>query len=104
MATSPPTRKLVGVERHCLGFVADAVILPAEADAAVLACEGTTIGDGDAMGIAAEIVEHLFGSAERAFGVDDRGDAATADFCFQLSARRPSPRREKASTNVSSSH
>ena len=42
-------------------------------------------------------------SAERAFGVDDRGDAATADFCFQLSARRPSPRREKASTNVSSS-
>jgi len=68
--------ELVGVERHCLGFVADAVILPAEADAAVLAGEETTIGDGDAMGIAAEIVEHLLGSAERAFGVDDPGDAA----------------------------
>ena len=68
--------ELVDGERHCLGFVADAVILPAETDTTVLAGEETAVGDGDAMGIAAEIVEHLLGSAERAFGVDDPGDAA----------------------------
>src|SRR5437868_15326492 len=29
------------------------------------------IGDGDAMGVAAEILQHVFGSAEGWFGVDD---------------------------------
>src|SRR6266849_4002325 len=47
-----------------------AVIAPAEADAIVLDVEQTAIGDGDAVGIAAEIGEHLFGAAKRRFGVD----------------------------------
>ena len=29
------------------------------------------IGDGDAMGITTEVTEHLFGTAEGCFGVDD---------------------------------
>ena len=68
--------ELVDSERHCLGLVAGAVVLPPETDMAVFAGEETTIGDGDAMGIAAEIVEHLLGSAERALGIDHPGNAA----------------------------
>jgi len=30
-----------------------------------------TVGDGDAVGVAAEIAEHLFGPGERRLGVDD---------------------------------
>jgi hypothetical protein len=85
--------ELVDSERHCLGFVAGAVVLLPETDMAVFAGEETTIGDGDAMGIAAEIVEHLrqftkpplhpirfdvrkllTSSAERALGVDHPSD------------------------------
>ena len=29
------------------------------------------VGDGDAMGIACQVVEHMLGAAERWFGVDD---------------------------------
>lgn len=36
---------------------------------------GQSIGDGDAMGVAAEIGEHLFRPAERWFGVDDPFEA-----------------------------
>src|SRR5205807_2192482 len=53
-----------------------AVVFPAEADAAVLAGEETAVGDGDAVGVAAEIVENLLRPAERAFGVNDPFDAA----------------------------
>jgi hypothetical protein len=68
--------ELVGGERHCLSFVACAVVLPLETDTIILAGEETAVGDGDAMGVAAEIVEHLLGSAERPFDLDDPGDAA----------------------------
>jgi hypothetical protein len=53
-----------------------AIILPAEADPARGQTDQAAVGDGDAMGIAAEIIEHLLGSAERALGVDDPANCA----------------------------
>ena len=70
------TNELVRVERHHLALVVGAIILPAKADTTVLAGEEPAVGDGDAMGVAAEIVEHLLRSAEWAFGIDDPFDIA----------------------------
>src|SRR5438270_7232278 len=57
-------------------LVVVAIILPAEADPALGKTDQAAVGDGDAMGIAAEIIEHLLGSAERALGVDDPANGA----------------------------
>src|SRR5271166_3529358 len=65
--------ELVGVQRHRLGLVLAAMILPPKADAAIAAIEKTAVGDGDAMRVAAEIVEDLRGAGKRAFGKDDPG-------------------------------
>ena len=61
-----------------LDLSSGAIILPAEADA-VVAVEKPAIGDGDAMGVAAEVVEDLCGTAERALGVDDPFDLRGAE-------------------------
>ena len=55
-------------------LVVMAIILPAEADPALGKTDQAAVGDGDAMGIAAEIIKHLLGSAERSLGVDDPCD------------------------------
>jgi hypothetical protein len=65
------TDELVGVERHHLGFVAGAIVLPTEADAGILTGEEPAVCDRDAMGVAPQIVEDLLWSCERAFGVND---------------------------------
>ncbi len=46
------------------------VVSVAEADCAVLASEEALVRDGDPMGIAPEVGEHLPGTAEGRFGVD----------------------------------
>src|SRR5690349_3157459 len=63
--------QLIGAKGHHLLLVVVAIILPAEADPALGKTDQTAVGDGDAMSIAAEIIEHLLGSAERALGVDN---------------------------------
>ena len=59
-------------ERHRLPPVGpvDAVVLPAERDAVVVGRDQTAIGDGDAVGVAREIAQHLLGPGERVLGVD----------------------------------
>jgi hypothetical protein len=47
------------------------IILPAEGDLIVLEGDEAMVGDGDAMGVAAEIAEDVMGTAERGFGIDD---------------------------------
>ena len=68
--------ELTGVERHHFDHAALAIVLPGEADFAVGEREEPAIGDGDAMGIAAEIGERLARAAERRLGVDHPIDAA----------------------------
>ena len=68
--------ELASIERHHLGFVARAVVFPPEANTAVLTIEKPAVGDGNAMGVAAEIVENLLRPAEGPLGVDHPLDLA----------------------------
>ena len=47
------------------------IVSPAEEDAIVLEGHEAMVGDGDAMGVAGQVVENLFGTAEGWLGVDD---------------------------------
>ena len=65
-----PPNELIGGERHHLGLAVMAIIFPGEVDLAVGEPGETRVCEGDAMGIAAEIGQHLIGSGERALGID----------------------------------
>ena len=52
------------------------IVFPAERNLAVGHADQARVGDGDAVGIAAEIGQHLLWSAEWRLGVDDPFDAA----------------------------
>jgi len=65
------TQKLFGGNRHLALLVTVSVILPAEGDVAISHRQEPMIGDGDAVGVACQIVEHILRSAEGAFAVDD---------------------------------
>jgi hypothetical protein len=53
----------------CLGPMG--IVFPAERDLAVLEGEQARVGDGDAMGVAGQVMEDVFGSAEGWLGVND---------------------------------
>ena len=46
-------------------------VAPAEGDVAVFERNESVVGDGDAMGVGAEITQGMFGASERSLGVDD---------------------------------
>jgi hypothetical protein len=54
-----PARRTVG-----------AVVLPAERDAGVIGCNEVAVRDGDAVGAAGKIAQHLLGSRERRLAED----------------------------------
>ena len=64
------TQELFGGYRHLALLVAVSVVFPAECDVAVGHGQEPMIGDGDAVGVACQIVEHILRSAEGAFAVD----------------------------------
>jgi hypothetical protein len=51
--------ELIGAKRHCPGLAVVSIVLPGEADLAVGERDQSAVGDGDAMGAAAEISQHL---------------------------------------------
>src|SRR5208283_908570 len=57
--------ELLGREGHRLLAVVIPVILPAEADLALVHGHQAVVGDGDAMGIAPDVVENLCRARER---------------------------------------
>src|SRR6266508_6911899 len=63
--------ELVGFEGHDLGLAGAAIVLPGEADPAVIEGHDAAVGDGDAVGVARQIGEHLFWPPDRRLGVDD---------------------------------
>ena len=65
-----------GVEPHDLCRAVLAIVLPGEGDMIVVECDEPAVGDGDAMGVAAEIGQDLCGSAEGPLGVNDPVDAS----------------------------
>src|SRR5271166_6358191 len=66
--------EFVSGERHDLGLAVLAIVLPRETDIAVVKPNQSAVGDGNTVGVTAEIAEHLFGSREWGFGKDDPVD------------------------------
>lgn len=56
--------KLVGVQRHEFCLAAMAIVSPAERDFAVDHVDQAGVGDGNTVGVAAKIGQHLLWSAE----------------------------------------
>src|SRR5271163_5198717 len=52
-------------------LVAMGGIAPAEGDVAIGESNQSAVGDGDTMGVCAEITQHMFRSAEGMLGIDD---------------------------------
>src|SRR5258708_5776817 len=64
-------QKLLGGNGHDLVLAAVSIVSPAEGDAMVLESHEAMVGDGDAMGIAGQVVENMFSTAEGWLGVND---------------------------------
>ena len=65
------TQELICVQSHEPLPVAMGGIAPAESDVALCESDQSGVGDGDAMGVGAEIAQHMFRSAEERLGVND---------------------------------
>ena len=59
-----------GVEGHDALLAAVGIIAPEEADALPVEGGDAVVADGHAMGVAAEVAQHMFGSAEGRLGMD----------------------------------
>jgi len=68
--------ELVYFEAHDLLLAIIRVVSVAEGDPAVLETQDAMVGDGDAMGVGAEVGEHALGSRKGRLGVNDPVDAS----------------------------
>ena len=64
-------QELMSGNGHDLLLAAVGIVSPAEGDAIVFEGHEPMVGDGDAMGVAGQVVENMFGAAEGRLGVDD---------------------------------
>jgi hypothetical protein len=64
-------QELMGANGHDLLLATVCIVSPAKRYAFVLEGHEPMVGDGDAMGIAGQVVENMFGTAEGWLGVDD---------------------------------
>src|SRR5271156_6161503 len=64
-------KELIDGQSHEPFFVAVGGIAPSEGDLAIGESNQPAVRNGDAMGIGAEITQHMFRSAEGRLGVDD---------------------------------
>ena len=58
------------VEGHDAAAVVVSGVPPAKAHLSVVKAEQPSVGDGDAVGISGQVLQHMFGSAEWGLGVD----------------------------------
>jgi hypothetical protein len=66
-----PADELPGRNGHHALNVSVSVVAPTERDIVAIECEQSMIGDGDAMGITTEVTQHLFGTTEGRFSVNN---------------------------------
>ncbi len=64
-------QELFDRQSHDPLLVAVGGVAPAKSDVSVGESNQPAVGDGDAVGVCAEIAQHMFWPAERPFGVDD---------------------------------
>jgi hypothetical protein len=58
------------IKLHDTASVVVSGVPPAETPLAVIETEESSVGDGNTMGVAGQILQHMFGSSERRLGVD----------------------------------
>ncbi len=61
----------MGGNGHDLLLAAVSIVPPAEGDVIVVEGNEAMVGDGDAMGVARQVVENVLGAAEGRLGIDD---------------------------------
>ena len=64
-------QELIGRYCHQFLFAAVSVILPAKCHKAIGEVNDSMIGDGDAMGVAGQVMKSMLRAAERRFGIHD---------------------------------
>ena len=64
-------QELIDGQSHQPLLVAVSGVAPAESDVAIGESNQPVVGDGDAVGVGAEIAQHVFWPAEGPLGVDD---------------------------------
>ena len=62
--------ELLGRQRHFTFLTAVSVIFPAEGDFTILQGDEPVIGDGHAMGVTRQIMQHMLGAAKRLSHID----------------------------------
>ncbi len=70
MKQEPPDEFLSG-QSYNIAFIAGGAVAEGKGDLTVLDVENAVVGDGDAVGIAAEVVENFIRSSERGLGIND---------------------------------
>ena len=65
------TQKLIDRQSHNPLAIVVSGISPAESNVAFSEGKQSVVGDGDAMGVSAEIAQHVFRAAEGRLGIDD---------------------------------
>jgi len=63
--------KLMGTDSHGAFAIAVTVVLPLKGHLAVLELQQAVVRDGDPVRVAAQVNQHLSGTAEGTFGIDD---------------------------------
>ena len=58
------------IELHDLDAVVVFGVTPANAHLTIVQAQQSTVGDGDAMGVAGQIFQHMLGTSEGRLGVD----------------------------------
>ena len=61
--------ELISIERHHLPLAVVAIILPSECDTIAIDVDEAGIGDGNSVGVASEVGQHLSGSCEGRLGI-----------------------------------
>ena len=66
-----PAQEFLRGDGHGSLFVTASVIPPTEPDVVVIEGNEPMVGDGDSVGIAPEVADHLLGSTEGWFGINN---------------------------------
>ena len=90
------TKEFLGAECHDFRLIVMPIVFPAEAHLAIVDTHQAMIGDRHAMGVAAELVQHLLWTTRGRFGVDDpfrstEGREIRSE-CLWISYRENTPR------------
>jgi hypothetical protein len=92
------TDELNRIEAHDLAAVVVSGVVPLKTHLPVVQVQEPTIGEGNAMSVACQVLEHIVRTSERCLGIDDpflmaqRGEQCVEWVYFENAARVPGKR------------